>query len=66
LHKAICISMVGTDIDILITSRWKQFKKRRIPTIAPIWLLKSTYQIIESVTIEKTGERTIVPGYVLY
>jgi hypothetical protein len=45
----------------LFTSRWKQFKKRGIPTITPIWLLKSPYKIFKSVIIEeKANERAIV------
>jgi len=45
----------------LFTSRWKQFEKRGIPTITPIWLLKSPYKIFKSVIIEeKANERAIV------
>ena len=45
----------------LFTSRWKQFKKRGIPTITPLWLLKSPYKIFKSVIIEeKANERAIV------
>jgi len=31
----------------LFTSRWKQFKKKGIPMITPIWLLKSPYKIFK-------------------
>jgi len=45
----------------LLTSRWKQFKKRGIPMITPLWLLKSPYKIFKSVIIEeKANERAIV------
>ena len=45
----------------MFTSRWKQFKKRGIPTITPLWLLKSPYKIFKSVIIEeKANERAIV------
>jgi len=36
-----------------VTSGWKQFKKRGIPTITPIWILKPPHKIFKSVIIEE-------------
>jgi hypothetical protein len=40
-----------------VTSGWKQFKKRGIPTIMPIWFLKPPHKILESVIIEEKEMR---------